>query len=241
MLLLLFPQIPDLEHEGVGIYDDTILERIDELMVRTQAAGIKLTLALHDRWSLGCWRTDSYARKFNLPVSPNCATQPAANNAQVGWAEAIRLYQPFSNPLEAATFLPQAFYHNETAIADFKNRISHILSHRNPYMGNQTWSQLDKVGAQPHLHKVHLHWKNHKLTVTILPWLQVIFSVEPENEAQSRCSPMSTIWFCNMAAHMQHMLKPGGDILVTSGGTQPSLLSYVSSCTPCNTAASEQT
>lgn len=105
-LLLLFTQIPDLEHEGVGIYDDTILERIDELMVRTQAAGIKLTLALHDRWSLGCWRTDSYARKFNLPVSPNCATQPAANNAQVGWAQAIRLYQPFSNPPGRCSLTP---------------------------------------------------------------------------------------------------------------------------------------
>ena len=104
--MLLFTQIPDLEHEGVGIYDDTILERIDELMVRTQAAGIKLTLALHDRWSLGCWRTDSYARKFNLPVSPNCATQPAANNAQVGWAQEIRLHNPSPTPLEA--FLPSS-------------------------------------------------------------------------------------------------------------------------------------
>lgn len=58
--------VPDVEPDTVGVYNDTILERLDDLMQEVSARGIKLTVALHDRWSLGCWRSDAYQRKYNL-------------------------------------------------------------------------------------------------------------------------------------------------------------------------------
>lgn len=30
---------------------------------------IKLVIAMHDRYSLGCWGTDAYVKKYNLPVT----------------------------------------------------------------------------------------------------------------------------------------------------------------------------
>ena len=32
---------------------------------------IKLVIAMHDRYSLGCWGTDAYVAKYNLPKT-NC-------------------------------------------------------------------------------------------------------------------------------------------------------------------------
>jgi len=58
--------VPDVEPDTVGVYNDTILERLDDLMQEASVRGIKLTVALHDRWSLGCWRSDAYQRKYNL-------------------------------------------------------------------------------------------------------------------------------------------------------------------------------
>lgn len=46
--------IPDLEPTSIGIYNDTILQRIDNLMVKTVSVGIKLIIAIHDRLMLGC-------------------------------------------------------------------------------------------------------------------------------------------------------------------------------------------
>lgn len=48
-------EMPDIEPVTVGTYDDTQLNAIDQLMVEAHARGIKLTIALHDRYQLGCW------------------------------------------------------------------------------------------------------------------------------------------------------------------------------------------
>lgn len=48
-------EMPDIEPVAVGTYDDTQLNAIDQLMVEAHARGIKLTIALHDRYQLGCW------------------------------------------------------------------------------------------------------------------------------------------------------------------------------------------
>lgn len=95
---------PDLEPNAVGSYDDTILERLDQLLHEASERGIKLTVALHDRWSLGCWRTDAYALKYNLTRAA-CGSEPGLND-------------------------PTAFYESREALDDFNRRIHHILTYR---------------------------------------------------------------------------------------------------------------
>lgn len=62
--------------------------------------------------TLGCWQSDVYVSKYNIPTT-NCAT--ATNDASI-------------------------FYTNANAIADYDNRLQHILSHK--YTDGTPWSQL---------------------------------------------------------------------------------------------------
>ena len=100
---------PDLEPKAVGTYDDTILERLDQLMYEAAERSLKLTVALHDRWSLGCWRTDAYARKYNLQHAV-CGSEPGLND-------------------------PTAFYESAEALDDFNRRIHHILTYHSVSCG----------------------------------------------------------------------------------------------------------
>ena len=78
MVRALSTQVPDVEPLSVGVYNDTILERLDDLMAEASARGIKLTLALHDRWSLGCWRSDACAtRPPSRESDPTCSPESA--------------------------------------------------------------------------------------------------------------------------------------------------------------------
>jgi len=106
--------------EPVGVWHDEVLLLIDQLMYECYQRGIKLTIALHDRWSLGCWRWDAYVRKYNLPTTSSCSTDTQANT-------------------------PDLFYTSSEAISDFKNRIEHILTHQNQYFDNRPWSDLTEV------------------------------------------------------------------------------------------------
>ncbi|GAA5954681.1 hypothetical protein JCM10213_006480 [Rhodosporidiobolus nylandii] len=111
--------VNDLEHAGVGIYDDTILEKIDQLMVECKDRGLKLMIALSDRYALGYWSTDAYALKLNI-VQPNSSgAQKVANAA--------------------------AFYTSSSAIGWFDNRLKHIMQHKNGQLGGRTWAELDDV------------------------------------------------------------------------------------------------
>jgi mannan endo-1,4-beta-mannosidase len=64
--------MPDIEPQTVGTWDDTQLRAIDQLMVEARErgtkencnliplflltfSGIKLIIAMHDRYQLGCW------------------------------------------------------------------------------------------------------------------------------------------------------------------------------------------
>ena len=96
--------IPDVEPDAVGSYDDTILARLDQLMYEAAERGLKLTVALHDRWSLGCWRADAYSQKYNL-TRASCGSEPGLND-------------------------PTTFYESPEALADFNRRIHHILTYR---------------------------------------------------------------------------------------------------------------
>ena len=108
---------PDLEPNAVGSYDDTILERLDQLLHEASERDIKLTVALHDRWSLGCWRTDAYALKYNLTRAA-CGSEPGLND-------------------------PTAFYESREALDDFNRRIHHILTYRSVRLVQSHW--LERV------------------------------------------------------------------------------------------------
>ncbi|GAA6023569.1 hypothetical protein JCM10207_005717 [Rhodosporidiobolus poonsookiae] len=110
--------VNDLEHGGVGVYDDTILTKIDQLMVECQARGLKLLIALSDRYALGFWSTDSYALKLNIVKSGSSGAQKVANAA--------------------------AFYTRDDAISAFDARLKHIMAHKNAQLG-KTWAELDDV------------------------------------------------------------------------------------------------
>ncbi|KAJ3202416.1 hypothetical protein HDU82_007369 [Entophlyctis luteolus] len=57
----------DLETTTVGVYDDTILDQIDQLMLRMSNYGMQLLICMHDRWSLtNEWGyCDGYCQKYS--------------------------------------------------------------------------------------------------------------------------------------------------------------------------------
>lgn len=81
------------------------------------SAGIKLIIALHDRYALGCWSSDAYVRKYKLPAV-DCNTAPASSNNVVWW------------------------YQDPSPVWDFDLRMKHIVNHRNALLGNKRWAEL---------------------------------------------------------------------------------------------------
>uniref|UniRef100_A0A0W0F991 mannan endo-1,4-beta-mannosidase n=1 Tax=Moniliophthora roreri TaxID=221103 RepID=A0A0W0F991_MONRR len=67
--------VPDLEHNGIGTYDETILDQIDQLMVDAHARGIKLLIGMHDKNSLQAG--DIYGQRYG---DRNFYTDPDAIN-----------------------------------------------------------------------------------------------------------------------------------------------------------------
>ncbi|KAH7081004.1 glycoside hydrolase superfamily [Paraphoma chrysanthemicola] len=111
-------EMPDIEPQEVGKYVDTQLVAIDQLMIEAKARGIKLIIAMHDRYQLGCWGNDTYVSKYKLPAI-DCAQKPASQN-DVTW-----------------------FYQDPSPIFDFDNRLTHILQHRNQLLpGAPQWKDL---------------------------------------------------------------------------------------------------
>ncbi|KAF5022179.1 hypothetical protein F66182_5766 [Fusarium sp. NRRL 66182] len=128
--------MPDIEPQTVGVYDDTQLRAIDQLMVEANdrgtlssstllrrlltvfRPGIKLIIAMHDRYQLGCWGNDAYVDKYHLPAV-DCSNQPASANNVEFW------------------------YSDRNCISDFENRIRHVLEHRNTLIeGSPAWKDL---------------------------------------------------------------------------------------------------
>jgi mannan endo-1,4-beta-mannosidase len=127
--------MPDIEPEQVGTYDDTQLKAIDQLMIEAHARGmahllpyrhhqltqhtdIKLTIAIHDRYQLGCWGNDTYVSKYHLPAV-DCNTAKASDNNVEFW------------------------YSDANCINDFDNRIAHVLEHSNDLLPNSPkWKDL---------------------------------------------------------------------------------------------------
>ncbi|KAJ6449376.1 glycoside hydrolase family 5 protein [Mycena sanguinolenta] len=68
--------VPDLEANGIGNYDDTVLNLIDQLMVDAHARGIKLLIGMHDVNALE--GGDIYGRTYG---TEGFYTNPTAINA----------------------------------------------------------------------------------------------------------------------------------------------------------------
>ncbi|KAJ1552764.1 hypothetical protein HK405_010119, partial [Cladochytrium tenue] len=56
--------VNDIEELSIGGYDDTVLGMIDDFMLKCYDNGLKLIIALHDRYSLGTWDTDEYGSTY---------------------------------------------------------------------------------------------------------------------------------------------------------------------------------
>jgi mannan endo-1,4-beta-mannosidase len=98
--------MPDIEPQQVGTYDDTQLRAIDQLMIEAHDrgvhyqkhqislfmlnhTGVKLIIAMHDRYQLGCWgngtfiflptstRTDIDKPPTQIPTFPNTSFPPS--------------------------------------------------------------------------------------------------------------------------------------------------------------------
>ncbi|KAG6810440.1 hypothetical protein H0H92_011859 [Tricholoma furcatifolium] len=105
--------VNDLETVAVGTYDDTILGLIDVLASEAHSRDIKLVIAMHDRYALGCWGTDAYVAKYDLPTTDCVSGVPDSS----------------------------IFYTNASAIADYDNRLRHILNYQSSNFGIP-WHQL---------------------------------------------------------------------------------------------------
>ncbi|KAH0578621.1 hypothetical protein H2248_003759 [Termitomyces sp. 'cryptogamus'] len=154
--------VDDLETVAVGSYDDTILTQIDVLASEAHSRDIKLIIAMHDRYALGCWDTDAYVAKYNLPVTGCVNGVPDSS----------------------------VFYTNTNAIADFDNRLRHILNFQSPTF-DVPWNQLSDA----------------------------IFSFEIENEAMGHMDQVAPGWWCDRANVIRSVLGNTGIQISTGGGT----------------------
>lgn len=108
-------------HVGPPYTDTDMIDRVDQFIknVATYSGGrIKLIIALHDRYSLGCYayKADAYVGKYGIPTASGC-----------------------SPPNDASKF-----YSNEQAQNDFVARLNFLLNHINPYFG-QRWGSLNRT------------------------------------------------------------------------------------------------
>lgn len=113
----------DIERYRVGppYTDSDMLTRVDQFIKNVAVYGggrIKLIIALHDRYSLGCYayKADAYVSKYGIPTVGGC-----------------------SPPNDASKF-----YSNEQTKTDFVNRLRYLLDHINPHFG-QRWGSLSRV------------------------------------------------------------------------------------------------
>ncbi|KAF4996702.1 hypothetical protein FGRMN_4360 [Fusarium graminum] len=131
-------------------WDDTVLNRLDSLMVKAHDYGIKLLISIHSYNALeGNW--DFYGKWYGT----------------------------------------QNFYTDSQAQAYFKDRIAHVLAHKNIKTG-KPWSQSSEY----------------------------IFAFEAQNEAMHPQGNPSALqsWQCTMAKSIKDNLKGNSKILVTTGG-----------------------
>lgn len=120
------PFVPHFEPKHMGEYDYTVLNMIDKLMLKAQQYGIKLIIALHDRYALGCWSCDGYQKDLKLKCLPE--------------------EKGFSTTGCTSANDGTKFYQDENATKFYDQRLETILNHTNPYF-KKKWSELKEVVA----------------------------------------------------------------------------------------------
>ena len=129
---------PDVEEYIIGQYDTTQLDMIDRMLPLLEQAGIKLIIALHDRYSLGVWNEDAYSRELILGYRNGNSYQTAVDG----------------------------FYNNAQMEAKFDSRIAFILNYASKSYPGSTFGSLGKVilsfnienESQGHLTTFHRTW-----------------------------------------------------------------------------------
>ncbi|KAJ6562737.1 glycoside hydrolase family 5 protein [Mycena vulgaris] len=114
--------VADLEAKGIGSYDDTILNMIDQLMVEAHARGIKLLIGMHDKNALqgGDIYGSTYGTEgfYTNPVAINAFNQRITHilnthkNALLGnlpWSD-LSAYIFGLEPQNEPMIFDQAFY-----------------------------------------------------------------------------------------------------------------------------------
>lgn len=147
-------QYEDIENP-VGTFNNDLLNKLDKTLSIGKTYDIKFIISMHDRWSLGCWRSDAYNEKYKFYTGPipytDCNSMTSYNN-------------------------PTLFYNDKDVKNDFINRLSYILDHRNLYLDNKTYGELNDV----------------------------IFAFEPQNEPQrGKTIPLNENWLCDMSNHIK--------------------------------------
>ncbi|OAG33866.1 hypothetical protein AYO21_12026 [Fonsecaea monophora] len=109
--------IPNLE-ETVGIFNDTVLDAIDDLFMEGHRRGIKFIVSVHDGNAFGQNSCDAYCTEFG-GFGPASGTPITLGNS---------------------------FYTDPTAVAAFDSRIAHIMNYQSPNFG-KPWAQLTEAIA----------------------------------------------------------------------------------------------
>lgn len=104
-------------------YQTQVLELINDLMAKAHDYGVKLAIAMHDRYSLGCYACDGYQKQLGLFCAP-------AHREKCG-------------PLNDAS----KFYTDPAAIFYYDQRLEFILNYQNPHFSNKRWGELKEVVA----------------------------------------------------------------------------------------------
>lgn len=81
--------------------------------------GLKLMIALSDRYALGFWSTDAYATQLDIVQPGSSGVQKVADAS--------------------------SFYTSDWAIGMFDKRLAHIMNHQNQLLGGKKWADLDDV------------------------------------------------------------------------------------------------
>ncbi|KZO98304.1 glycoside hydrolase family 5 protein [Calocera viscosa TUFC12733] len=134
----------DVEVGSVGNWDDTVLQAIDSMMVECKAVGLKLIIALHDRYSLGWDEVDVYATTYGIV--------PVGSTGDLGVTDATN------------------FYNSNAAQIAMDARITHILNHVNTQLENKPWKELSDViyafepenESQGYMDLVNPSWANDR-------------------------------------------------------------------------------
>ena len=115
-------------------------KKILHMVCRNLLAGMKLIIALGDRYALGFWETDAYAIKYGLVAPGTSGVQQVHDASKFYLSEEAtssfdnRIRRMFDISFSVTTLLTR-----DTLI------FSDILSHQNSFMGSKPWCELEEV------------------------------------------------------------------------------------------------